>query len=563
MASWKDWVDEKVDKIVNTGVKVGDKPYYAALPQRNPNDPADRAYSAAGQGAWSNVRGAVPEMTGQALQETGRQVSRASFPITGGAIPFREAAGEGLANLGTAIREFGESAPAKPQFATPAEGGIYNAAKSFTNPAVAIPYLSAAAGPGMLAGSAISTALHDLSARTQGREAAIRGLRANSPAMAISHTAGDYPLARATALNLETPRPGLVPQEGDMVRNGRIYSGPAQTGAKLTGALPTGETETPTGGNRFNDLTRWDMARALGNAGITVPQMNREEMIQTLSAKTGRGGLANVGTLNDDQLRDLMDRRGLNYFKMSDQDMRATWLPIEEKNARNRPAALFTGDANRGGAQGVPTSQQALNTMLQKYLTNPDSYSPRDLAALANAIKTVAESGEVAPNAAAERKLKEQHGGYYEGLRERIPSEIQENVDKSGYYRTHGAEAPLVLSPGQVAVRPNKEAGYPASEIARGLPEKAATPGAAERMDEVDKLDFQTASKIAMDPMATAEEKAEANRIRNQILGKYGRNTPAVPSQPPTPDAILKRHPTTGAPIWVDKKTRKVIEENP
>ncbi|MCX5914221.1 MAG: hypothetical protein NTV04_20095 [Deltaproteobacteria bacterium] len=74
-----------------------------------------------------------------------------------------------------------------------------------------------------------------------------------------------------------------------------------------------------------NEFTRWDLARHLENpfpgVSFNIPKMNREEMIAALTPQPGQPGLANAGTMNDDQLRAALDRKGINYFKMSDLDM--------------------------------------------------------------------------------------------------------------------------------------------------------------------------------------------------------------------------------------------------
>ena len=72
---------------------------------------------------------------------------------------------------------------------------------------------------------------------------------------------------------------------------------------------------------KVGQTSRWDMARKLGNVGFPIPQMSREEMIAALTPQPGQPGLANAGTMDDDQLRAALDRKGINYFKMSDADM--------------------------------------------------------------------------------------------------------------------------------------------------------------------------------------------------------------------------------------------------
>ncbi len=543
--AWTDWVDQKVDKIVNTGVKVGDKPYYDVIPRRNPNDPADRAFSAAGQGAWSNVRGAIPEMTGQALQETGRLASRATVPFFGTPMPGREAIGGMISDAGTAIRGFGESAPPKPEFQTRAEGGIYNAAKAVTNPALAIPYLGTVTGPGMLAGSAASTALHDLSRRTLGREAAIRDLQANGPdEMATGHLPGNYPVANA-ALNPrpETPFPM---QEGDYVHNGRIYSagygprGSRNVPSNVPSNAPPNALEALPLSAYAKDLNRWDVARGLRNAGINVPEMSREEMVAALTPKAGQPGLLNAETMTDDQLRNQMDLRGLNYFKMTDDKMRAAWQPVEARNMQNRPMALFTGDVNRGGApEGPATHQQMVNRMLSSYLRDPGKFTPKDLAYLANALKGVAEGGEIPASAEAERGLKGAQTKYYGAKAEAVPIEAEAERSKGQYYEAHGKNAPFITRPGDIAWRFNQEPGYPATEIARGKEERPGTTGAYDRMDEIDKLDYTAASKAIMDPMTSPEEKILANQRRQEIMKRYGRG-PNLPSRQEAYDRLKK-----------------------
>ena len=46
MAPAHDWIDDKVDKIQNAKIALGEKPYYDLTPQRNPNDPVDQAVRA-------------------------------------------------------------------------------------------------------------------------------------------------------------------------------------------------------------------------------------------------------------------------------------------------------------------------------------------------------------------------------------------------------------------------------------------------------------------------------------------------------------------------------------
>ena len=304
-----------------------------------------------------------------------------------------------------------------------------------------------------------------------------------------------------------------------------------------------------------DELTRWDMARGLRNAGINVPMMTRAEMVAALQPKPGQGGIANVGTMPDDQLRDLMDRHGLNYFKMTDDQMRKLWKPIDEKNQAGRPAALFTGDEGRGngGNRAVPTSPEDRRNMgyamLQKYMQNPEQFGPHFGINAINAIHAIGPDIELPENSAAHREQERARANWSNAHAGLVPSEIEKNEAIAGHYKAEGENKPILVPPGVEVYQAAKEHGNPATKIATGASEKASNPDATIHMSEGDKIMLQGAwhgMANEMDP----EQRKMYQGVIDHIYGKYNTAGPAG-AKPPGPGATLRKNPRTGQDVWV------------
>ena len=91
---------------------------------------------------------------------------------------------------------------------------------------------------------------------------------------------------------------------------------------------------------------------------------------------------------------------------------------------------------------------------------------------------------------------------------------------KAGYYRKHGEDAPLVLSPGQIAGVKSSQNG-PYTEVMRGLSEKPGSPSAIQHMTEADKLQYTHASHVYQNSL-DAKEKAQAAQVIDFLNSKYG-----------------------------------------
>jgi len=142
------------------------------------------------------------------------------------------------------------------------------------------------------------------------------------------------------------------------------------------------------------------------------------------------------------------------------------------------------------------------------------------IAPLLQGIKTLTEAGELPATAEATRAQLYGHTNLANAQAGAIPSQIEEHQAHAGFLRQHGENAPLILSPGQVAMQTSTQRGAPATEIARGLSEKAINPSSAQHMSEADKLAYQAAAHIftnSFDP----EEKKTASARMNAIDAKY------------------------------------------
>jgi hypothetical protein len=261
--------------------------------------------------------------------------------------------------------------------------------------------------------------------------------------------------------------------------------------------------------------------------------------------------------MTDDQLRTQMDRKGISYFKMSDQDMRRSWLPLETERAQNRPAALFTGD-NPNAAPAISNFDQTLNTALQMvntFLKDPGKWGPEYLQGASTLLTHLAQTKEFGPSAEATREYQRQHGNLLAAQAGAIPdhtaAQNEELRSRASHYRGQG---PMILNPGQLAIQPSENLGGPATEIGRGLTEKAGTPGSIQHdMSESHKVMYNAAAHIASTALPGSTEQKDAFNKMNMIESLY--NKPNVPRSKMVWGETEKRLKATG------KYTDKEIEE--
>lgn len=522
MATWQEWVSDKVKDSLNSGDQNS---YYHLIPRRNPHDPFDEAVAGAA--------GAIGNEATKFRFGPFYQPPRANFAPPEAIDPDRFNRPTMEASIDAARKSLGIPMPE------------------------AVPLDEAMAKIGAMPGAAAK------------------------------------------------PAPDLAVQPGDYTENGMVRSAGAAaippSQANFTAASASAPMTDIRGGNL---PTRWDMARSLMQNGVNVPLMSREEMVAALQPEKGVGGLANVGTMPDRQLRDLMDQRGLSYYKMTDEEMRKASarymnqgtavnpggvsyaVPAEkaqayEARARElsatgmksdqalsqaamemglspeasgqRPtSALFTGGDFGAGSPEPPTYKQALQTALQMftdYAKNPEKYGPHYAQNIISAIQHLPVSEAVPESTAAENEYRRANAQYALAHAGLAPSEIEKNLATAEHLRAEGANKPFLVPPGYEAYQASRERGNPATRIATGAAEKAATPGVPEKMSDVDKTNLAhawDAYKAEMDP----KEKAKLGTIIQGINNKYTPTGPAGP-KPPVAGATLRKHPTTGADVWV------------
>jgi hypothetical protein len=553
MGSWHEWVEDKVKNALSNDSEKHD--YTSLIPQRNPNDPADRALKAAGAGIYSGVAGETPAKVGTAIQDTGLA------PETGGA-----------------IRAFGEANKIPANYPTGWERGIHNVAEGVSSN-LAIPAVAGLTGAGMIPGAIADTVANQFAGSQRANEAKLPQVKeAIPPDMAIGHTPGSYPLANA-ALN---PPPAASPAVPETRPDEPIYVGsgrgtPLPPGPQVQGG--DGGTMPTTAIQDFsrNDFNRWDVARGLQQNGVNVPTMTRAEMVAALQPQPGRGGIANLGTMPDKQLRDLMDRHGLNYFKMSDEEMQKAYAPFDrsqaggtpggnsytvppekeaaftarikelggsdkafhqaakefgltpEKQPAPRGTALFTGDEGKASPGAVPTSADERRNMgyrmLQQYMQNPEKYGPHFGVNAINSIHAIGPDIELPANAESNRNLQ---GAQAEEARAKstlVPSQINENEARAGYLNAEGKNKIIATPPGYKLMQPSETHGNPATEVGQGNPERASNPDAQVHMDENDKMMLQGAFHVLgqLGEMAPPEAKKPYQDVIEHINSKYAR----------------------------------------
>jgi hypothetical protein len=160
---------------------------------------------------------------------------------------------------------------------------------------------------------------------------------------------------------------------------------------------------------------------------------------------------------------------------------------------------------------------------LRKYLSNPREYGYGYGMGALKTITDLVAAMQAGPNAEAERALKGAHADLFKAQAGAIPSEIEERSARARYYGSEARAAgnrPFILSPGQKAFVESGQTGYPATEIARGLEEKPGTTGALERMNEFDKVQYQTAAHIAQNSLDPETQKLAFQKM-DDIERKY------------------------------------------
>jgi hypothetical protein len=163
--------------------------------------------------------------------------------------------------------------------------------------------------------------------------------------------------------------------------------------------------------------------------------------------------------------------------------------------------------------------QQVFETLLgqySEYLLDPRAYADRYKTSPLGGLEEVYKLMQLGTGTDAERGLKGAHAKLYEAQAGAIPSEVEERLARAKYY---GRETPFVLSPGQRAFLPGRE-GEGAIKIAEGAEERPAAAGALERMNEFDKLQYQTAAHLAQNSLDPETQKMAFARM-DEIEKKY------------------------------------------
>ena len=131
------------------------------------------------------------------------------------------------------------------------------------------------------------------------------------------------------------------------------------------------------------------------------------------------------------------------------------------------------------------------------------------------AVENLLNAMNIGPNAESTRALQGAHTDLYRAQTGAIPSEIEERRARANYY---GRPQPFTLAPGQEAFLPQGQ--DQAIKIAEGPAEKPAAANAFSRMNEFDKVQYQTAAHIAQNSLDPDQQKLAFEKM-DEIERKY------------------------------------------
>jgi len=402
--------DEKVDDLISRHVggprlSIGpNKPYYALVPGRDPNDSLDQALRGAGQAIMSDIRG-----NPRPLQNTGFDISAS------------------------------------------AEG--------------AIPTGNAAFGPQAY------QAFHRLS--TMGRPEVKPGqplFFGGEPTTTAAIDTGGFPSAPGYPTLKNASRKALgFPQFGSV-----------EEGINRIAALPD---RAPTGAINSNNSfgNRWESTANPPNQAISTGDI-------TLAANRGPAS----GYSYNPRPEDMGNYEYGGKFNGKDVWF---WKQNDMQNIFNNAKAAI----------------------LEYQRRNPND-------PMIGAVENLLNAMNIGPNAESARVLQGAHTDLYRAQTSAIPSEIEERRARASYY---GRPQPFTLAPGQEAFLPQGQ--DQAIKIAEGPAEKPAAANAFSRMNEFDKVQYQTAAHIAQNSLDPDQQKLAFERmdeIERRYAGpKMDRNT--------------------------------------
>jgi hypothetical protein len=131
------------------------------------------------------------------------------------------------------------------------------------------------------------------------------------------------------------------------------------------------------------------------------------------------------------------------------------------------------------------------------------------------AVENLLNAMNIGPNAESSRALQGAHTDLYRAQTGVIPSEIEERRARASYY---GRPQPFTLAPGQEAFLPQGQ--DQAIKIAEGPAEKPAAANAFSRMNEFDKVQYQTAAHLAQNSLDPDQQKLAFEKM-DEIERKY------------------------------------------
>lgn len=247
-----------------------------------------------------------------------------------------------------------------------------------------------------------------------------------------------------------------------------------------------------------NEIPRWDLASRLNSFGMTVPEMNREEMLSTLELQPGQGGKISYGSLPNEQLKKEMDSRGLSYFKMSDEDMKRQLF----KMGGDIAGKLYTlvEPAKKGGFEA------GKNALIDKYMEmataafGGKTANPMDQAAMIDKLAAhipsliAALTGEEQNPSVIKRNLAEANRGTV-------------SVVPTGPEGQHGA---FLNIPGQ-----------PLQQFATGVPSVSARNDLPGMLNQGYIEFMKESARIDADPMIQPEQKTTAHAALQERFRQY------------------------------------------
>ena len=150
----------------------------------------------------------------------------------------------------------------------------------------------------------------------------------------------------------------------------------------------------------------------------------------------------------------------------------------------------------------------AKNAILEYQRRNPND-------PMIGAVENLLNSMNIGPNAESTRNLQGAHADLYRAQTGAIPSEIEERRARASYY---GRPQVLPVQPGVDVY------GFPAEgraiKLASGREEKPTAAGAVGRMNEFDKVSYQTAAHLAQNSLDPDQQKLAFEKM-DEIERKY------------------------------------------